>query len=379
MIYRHTYFTLDTEAKTVSDENGKPLAFTEYLFRALHFLCEYTNIGTDEFGDLIGGEESDRLYDHNAIRQYKYWINKLLGHDVVHYKEQRFFIDGEVMKGEEAPVPAVSVTEDSVVLKAVFSKKIIVAIVVVLLVSAVSLSAYAFVNKPVVLARPKSNMILIPAGNFFMGSTEEQALQAFKMNGEIYEKESYLAEYPKRTVFLPDYSIDKREVSNDEYTKFSIATGYKLPDISATQNLNAPNQPVVGVDWDDASAYCTWVGKRLPTEAEWEKAARGTDGRIFSWGNEWDPSKDNHGSLGMYRLDESDGFVYTAPVATELGVSPYGVLNMSGNAYEWTSDDYNTYPGNDKYSYVLLDKGAKVMKGGAFDDGPLHHFYRFWQ
>jgi len=374
MFYKHRYFLLDSDAGVVFDENGKRLAFTESLVRALRHLCELGRVETDELGDLIHEDETDRFYKHNTIRQYRYRINKLIGHDVVRYKDQHFFIDGEILKEESPSEWVVSEEDDRVVVKGVFPKKNIAIGVSIVLVLAVSTATYALYRRPSILSKPESDMVLIPEGKFIMGSTEEQAEAAYELNGENYEKESYFAEYPQREVNLPDYYIDRKEVSNAEFALFVAAAQRALPDtVSASQDLNAPNQPIVGVSWDDADAYCSWAGKRLPTEAEWEKAARGTDGRIFSWGDEWDSKKDNHGGSRLYRLDDGDGFAYTAPVGTELGVSPYGILNMSGNAYEWTGDDFNAYPENDKYSYVLLNKGAKVMKGGAFDDGPSEH------
>lgn len=181
--------------------------------------------------------------------------------------------------------------------------------------------------------------------------------------------QGYLAEYPQRKVSLPSFHIDKKEVSNADYKTFIEATNGRFLEIWKDQNLNAPNQPVTGVDWNEATAYCAWLGKRLPTEAEWEKAARGVDSRIWPWGNVWDPKKDNHGNGSEYGYDEIDGFKYTAPVGIESGVSLFGVLNMAGNVWEWTADDFNAYPGNDKYIQAEFGKGYKTIKGGAYTDG----------
>ena len=212
-------------------------------------------------------------------------------------------------------------------------------------------------------------MLLIPAGEFFMGSTEKQAIEAWRKNDGGYDKEDYLAEYPQRKIMLGNFYIDKKEVSNSDYKMFVDARNHIAPALWSDQNLNSPSLPVVGVDWNDAEAFCRWLGKRLPTEAEWEKAARGPDGRIWPWGNAWDPAKDNHGMGTEYGFDESDGYKYTAPVGIELGVSPYGALNMAGNVYEWVADDFNAYPENDKYSQQDFNKGFKVFKGGAYTDG----------
>lgn len=212
-------------------------------------------------------------------------------------------------------------------------------------------------------------MILIPAGVFLMGSTEQEIDEAWRQNDGGWEKEDYVSAYPQRKINLPDFYIDKKEVSNGDYEMFVEATGRTAPSLWDDSTLNMPSQPVVGVDWNDADTYCRWLGKRLPAEAEWEKAARGTDGRAWPWGNAWDPKKDNHGNGTGYGYDESDGWKYTTPVGTELGVSPYGVLNMAGNVYEWTADDFNAYPENDKYIAEDFEQGFKALRGGAYDDG----------
>ncbi len=375
MLYRHRHFRLDTDSESVFDENGKPLAFTKHLFRALRALCEHVNIDTDELGDLINGGESDHFYNHNTIRQYRYRINKLIGYDVVRYEKQRFFLYGGVDQGEDPEsfdadtIGSVSNHRSDAPQK----RNIPLFAVLVLGMSVVWVVSLIDRNPSVFGKSASDDMVLVPEGEFLMGSTEEQMASAYGMSGQVNLWESYFPEYPQRTVFLPDFLIDRKEVSNADYLIFADDTGRNLPELSVAQNLNAPNQPVVGVDWNEADAYCQWVGKRLPTEAEWEKAARGTDGRIFPWGNEWEPKKDNHGDGSPFGTDGSDSAEYTAPVATEAGVGPYGTLNMSGNVSEWVSDDFDMYPGNDKYSYILLNKGAKTMKGGAFYGGLSDH------
>jgi formylglycine-generating enzyme required for sulfatase activity len=222
-------------------------------------------------------------------------------------------------------------------------------------------------------------MILIPAGNFTMGSTEQQALDSFALCKNDCSKDDFLAEYPQHTVFVNDFYIDKEGVSNADYKMFVQATNHEAPPYWNDSDLNSSNQPVVGVNWNDAKAYCEWLGKRLPTEAEREKAARGTDGRIWPWGNTWDNTKSNHGKGGSPYYDDSDGYKYTAPVGAELGVSPYGVLNMAGNVWEWTSDDFAPYPGNDKFTHEDYGKDYKVVMGGVYDDdtSELHAANRY--
>ncbi|MFQ5600865.1 MAG: formylglycine-generating enzyme family protein [Candidatus Krumholzibacteriia bacterium] len=164
-------------------------------------------------------------------------------------------------------------------------------------------------------------MILIPAGEFKMGSSSEDRF------ADSDEK-------PQRIVHLPAFYIDQFEISNLDYKRFIDAVGYPPPPGWKDGNYaeGADFFPVYDVSWWEAAAYARWAGKRLPTEAEWEKAARGTDGRRFPWGNE---SSDDMANSGP-------GY---APINAFLeGASVYGVVNMAGNVAEWTSSVYEPYP-----------------------------------
>jgi len=181
-----------------------------------------------------------------------------------------------------------------------------------------------------------ADMVLVPAGPFNMGSGDGDA-----------------GERPTHMVTLASFWMDRTEVTNQEYGEFLEyvrRTGDHskchpdeprgkdhTPGWWADAALNGPDQPVVGVDWWDACAYAAWAGKRLPTEAEWEKAARGPDGRRYAWGNDWDRAKCNSG-------EGSKGTVEVAGLPE--GASPYGCLNMTGNVWEWCadwlSDSYNS-------------------------------------
>ena len=204
------------------------------------------------------------------------------------------------------------------------------------------------VNPAGVTAYPNP-MVLIPAGKFIMGSDDRMP-----------------DEGPQHTVYLDSYWIDLYEVTNAQYKKFIDATKRHSP--SHFRNRTYPagkaNHPVTEVTWYDAIAYCTWAGKRLPTDQEWEKAARGTDGRMFPWGNSFDINKANTPQRWAALKEQGD----TMPVGSfPNGVSPYGVYDMAGNVWEWTSSWYKAYPGN-KHPSENYGETYKTLKGGSWWD-----------
>jgi formylglycine-generating enzyme required for sulfatase activity len=173
-------------------------------------------------------------------------------------------------------------------------------------------------------------------------------------------------EGPQHKVYLDSYWMDLYEVTNAQYKKFIDATKRRSP--AHFRNRTYPpgkaDHPVTEVTWYDAEAYCTWAGKRLPTDQEWEKAARGTDGRMFPWGNEFDVNKANTPQRWATLKQEGD----TMPVGSfPEGVSPYGLYDMSGNVWEWTSSWYKAYPGNTHPSENYGEQ-YKTLKGGSWWD-----------
>ncbi len=207
------------------------------------------------------------------------------------------------------------------------------------------------------------SMVLVPAGEFTMGSS----------TGDSDER-------PAHQVYVDAFSIDKYEVSVGQYAAFlQEAGGHLPPDWNTMNQPSHKKRPVSNVDWADAAAYCKWAGKRLPTEAEWEKAARGTDGRLYPWGNEAPtPLHANYGQTG------SSHHGVLTPVGTfEEGKSPYGIYDMAGNVWEWVSDWY----GHDYYKDSPSKNptgpstgGFKVIRGGSWNSNSrtLRSSDRYW-
>lgn len=196
-------------------------------------------------------------------------------------------------------------------------------------------------------------MALVPAGEFIMGSSMGEA-----------------DEQPVHWVYVGTFFMDTYQVSVSQYARFLDATSQEAPpDWSIMNRSQHQKRPIANVDWPEAKAYCTWAGKRLPTEAEWEKAARGTDGRTYPWGNEH-PTKffanvsrdnwNNHGAL-------------TAVGTFEGGKSPYGIYDMAGNVWEWVNDWYDpdyykTSPSKNPTGPSMGE--SKVIRGGSWGSRP---------
>ena len=196
------------------------------------------------------------------------------------------------------------------------------------------------------------DMVYVPDGYFIMGDGNS--------SGE--------EEKPPHQVYLKDFLIDRHEVSNINYEKFLQETGHPVPKYWYDEKFNKPNQPVVGVSWEDAAAYAKWANKRLPTEAEWEKAAKGPSGFIWPWGN--DLGEKNNFSLYLNINGTADNFEFTSPVDLfVLGISPYKAFNMLGNVWEWCQDWFG--PHYYKRSPEINPQGPKtgvykVLRGGSW-------------
>jgi len=202
---------------------------------------------------------------------------------------------------------------------------------------------------------PPPGMAYVPGGEFLLGRDGE----------DIPEKEN---EKPAHPVTVAPFFIDLTEVTNEQYQKFVDAKGYKPPPVWQGNHfpVDANKVPVTDVTWEDVKAYAEWVGdgKRLPTEEEWEFAARGTDGRMYPWGPEWAPNLSNSKS------DENEKQRLIEVGQFPKGASPFGLLDMAGNAWEWTASDYKVYPGGAPYNPPNGFKNLKVIRGGNFDSMP---------
>jgi len=203
-----------------------------------------------------------------------------------------------------------------------------------------------------------SEMVLIPEGPFQMGSPAS--------SGD-------LDEMPQHAVYLPAFYIDLKEITQAKFSKFSEATQYPKPVVPVFQEelslITKPELPVVAVSWNAAKDYCQWAEKRLPTEAEWEKAAGGDQSFRWPWGNDFVEKAAN-------LAGEEDGYKFLAPPGRfESGRSPYGLYDMAGNAAEWVADWYDA----DYYKTApfKVPKGPetgkfRVYRGGSWNDSSVN-------
>ena len=235
-----------------------------------------------------------------------------------------------------------------------------------------------------------SEMVAVPAGWFTMGATAEQrtATLEFGWPERWRARIATLVDSaaPAHRIYLDDFAIDRHEVTNRDYRDFVLAAGFPAPAFwGQRRHLSAPEQPVVGVSWFEAAAYCSWAGKRLPTEAEWEKAAHGAELQTYPWGDTWDRTRlrNADSSAGVALADFSAWRAWQQASTSDRdkarpadvgshpnGASPYGVMDMSGNVWEWVADWYHAeyYADTPSHNPAGPSKGArKVLRGGGWD------------
>ena len=232
-----------------------------------------------------------------------------------------------------------------------FTKFVQPNLLLVLLCAGLKLSACVTAAQPGSSSEP-GGTVPVPAGWFWMGADDGR-----------------LSNQPLHRVYLDAYNIHKTEVTNGQFAAFVENAAYEVEGWPAASGAEDRDRPATGVLWEDAAAYCRWAGMRLPSEAEWEKTARGTAlsgggeyGLKYPWGNEWDVSKVN---------TAESGFGETLSVGSfPGGTSPYGTLDMAGNAAEWVADyfDFRYYLNSPEYNptgpTAVMDHG---LRGGSFD------------
>jgi formylglycine-generating enzyme required for sulfatase activity len=232
---------------------------------------------------------------------------------------------------------------------------------------------------PQPFTRPRDGavMVYVPSGTFQMGSTDAEVDQALEMCNEAIgncERGWFENEQPAHTVTLDSFWIDQYEVSNAQYHQCVTAGACEASSYWDDADFNGDEQPVVGVSWYNAQTYCEWIGGRLPTEAEWEYAARGVEGNVYPWGDTFDCARgnfDDETSLDDYVVPGGagcDGYDMTAPVGRfEAGKSWCGVHDMAGNVWEWVADWYGDYPSQAQTNPAGPETGAyKVLRGGGW-------------
>ncbi len=243
------------------------------------------------------------------------------------------------------------------------------------------------------LRPPRDRRVRITGGRFVMGSTPQEMQDALRLCAKepfglacqrgselVWDIERAIrAEGHAHEVTLDDFELDVTEVTVEKYMRCVAAAACSPPSfVPGDPRYDVGRYPVTHVTWQDASSYCAWAGGRLPTEAEWELAARGFTNRTFPWGNVYNPRLSNHGSYADDPTDGRDGFIGLAPVGSfPDGATPSGLLDMAGNAAEWVADWYDRdeqqfgYPRSAQTNPKGPPFGSlgHVIRGGSFRDG----------
>lgn len=219
-----------------------------------------------------------------------------------------------------------------------------------------------------------SVMVRIAAGPAVIGSTPEQVLAAAVQCGKEplshrCSEQTFANELERHTISLPSFWIDRTEVRVSEYAR-CVAAGLCAPAgyAAGAERFERPDLPVTFVRFSDARDYCRFRGARLPTEVEFERAARGLRGRVYPWGDLYNAHACNHGRLALFSNEDSDGYAELAPVgAYPAGRTPDGILDLSGNVAEWQADVYR-----ERYQDPPPEDNAaarRVVRGGSFSSG----------
>jgi formylglycine-generating enzyme required for sulfatase activity len=229
------------------------------------------------------------------------------------------------------------------------------------------------------LRAPGASMLFVPKSSFVMGSTGDEVLGALvdcqkEPRGHLCDVKLFADETPIRRVTLSAYYLDRLEVTVADYARCAaVSRCHPLPFAEGARRFDRPNYPASLVTWEEARDYCEYRGARLPTEAEFERAARGASGRRFPWGDLYNSHASNHGRLAWDSTDAGDGFAELAPVGSfPAGKTKEGFLDLAGNVSEWVEDryapEYDDADVNDpKGPTTTNGTPARTVRGGGFD------------